>query len=505
MAKKLTIKGQISSITQQRGLPGITIVAYENNQRLGRALSGLDGFFTIANCNVTKKKKLLKSIMTARTLSATNLRLMLFYGNQQIDVNQCFALEKNGELFVHVPVELPQVNKTVELDVQTMKVLNDIASKPDHTNVLNKLSSALSDIADLTPTSNDSTGSPSRSRTSGDLQTIVDNAFTDVLGRNLNVGNLKTFIASLEQAFPGEQDGAKTKYLWNPRTYAVLSELGGGISGAQASIYHQARSAWEDIEPLLNNLTPITLKADTEKAEAIRAIVQTEMIELVNELGYEGGPRVQRVDYLFRILGDENSGLVEQLKDAFAIDRKDVVTVEDEEQYTHQIMIENRIEALKQSWEKIKIEFIDSEQKYFGTQLVLISRSLAVVADAVEETMNVMDSVGLGPSERKTLLLEWNDTNNKNQKQSLLLGDMLEWIQAFARDEGPRLAVNGGVPGVKVIAETAKELEQLVKTASTSKQKNIGFNRQRVENSLKVLVSHLADVQKRAKDALPKP
>jgi hypothetical protein len=504
MAEIMTFEGQIYSTTQNRGLSGVLITAYENGQKLGSAMSDGNGNFMLTRCKIASRVNIFNAVQVSQNLGGTNLSFVVNYAGGQAVVTPSSAFERNNALFVFIPFAYPEVNNTVQLDAQAINALTAIANKPDNTGVLNELKTALSDIAELTPTSGDSGGPSSRNRADGDLQATVDNAFTDVLGRNLNVGNLKTFTASLERAFPGEeQEGGKTKYSWNPRTYAVLSELGGGMSGAQASIYHQARSAWEDIEPLLNNLTPITLKADAEKAEAIRAILHTEMVELVNELGYEGGPRVQRVDYLFRILGDENSGVVKQLKDAFAIDRKDIITVENEEQFTNQIMIENRIEALKQSWGKIKKEFIDSKPKYFGTQLVLISRSLSVVADAVEETMNVMDSVGLGPSERKTLLLEWNDPMNKNQKQSILLGDLLEWVQNFARDEGPRLAVDGGIPGVEVISETAKELRQLVRSASTPQRAHKGFKRQRVKSSLEELVSHLADVQQRAEDVLP--
>src|SRR5437660_93036 len=42
--------------------------------------------------------------------------------------------------------------------------------------------------------------------------------------------------------------------------------------------------------------------ADPQDTEAVRAIIRSEMGELVNELGMPRGPRVQRVDSLFSLL-----------------------------------------------------------------------------------------------------------------------------------------------------------------------------------------------------------
>lgn len=493
MADKIMINGQVYSTTEDRGLPGIDIYAYDDNRYiadtfLGSARSGRDGQFSLMVDAEDKEDWLrqLNNRLRNRRKTFPDIFFEVYGAGQLLGVSETVMDVRDSSMWVDIQVEYPP---------------DDAREDPITQRDLKEALAAISDIADLTPTSRDASGRYGRSRTESDLQAIVENAFTDVLGRNLNVGNAKTFTASLERAFPGEQKGDHTKYMWNPRTYAVLSELGGGLSGAQASIYHQARAVWEDVELLLNNLTTIDPKADVEQMEAVRAILHTEMVELVNELGYEGGPRVQRANYIFNTLLNPSPlgrpGLLQQLKDAFSIDRSDVITVEDEEQYTHLIMIEQRIKALEQSWRAIESEFIGAKQgKYLGTQLVLISRSLAVVADAVEETMNVMDSVLLGPSERKTLKL---DLGTQGQ---ILLGDLLEWVQTFASDEGPTLAVEGGIRGVETIYGIADQLQQLVEAVSKAKSDHNGFKKLRVRRSLEELARHLDDVRQRAEETL---
>ncbi len=494
MIDKITIKGQLVSTTEKRGLPGIDIYAYDKNyllgdKFLGSARTGREGYFSMIVEKGDKddlfnqiEKRLKKEIDIF-----PDIIFEIYAGGSLISVQEIGDDVDDDSMIVEIRVAYPVIEE------------NDNRLSPED---IKEALSAITDIADLTPTSQDAGGRRGRgSNGESIIKDLVDNAFTDVLGRNLHVDNVKTFTASLERAFPGEHKGSTMKYEWNPRTYAVLSELGGGISGAQASIYHQAHSVWEDVEILLNNLMTIDPKADVEQMEAVRSILKTEMVELVNELGYEGGPRIQRVNFIFdTILKPSPMGrpsLLEQLRSAFSIDRSDVVTVQDEEQYTHLIMVEQRIAALYQSWQAIENEFIGTKQgKYLGTQLVLISRSLAVVAGSVDETMSVMDSVSLGPNERKTLQLDLG------QFGPMLLGDLLEWVQTFTTVEGPTLATDGGIRGVEAIYGTLDKLQQLVEKAAKAKSDHIGFNRSRVRRTLEELGRHLNDARERAKETL---
>ncbi|MCB0133049.1 MAG: DUF1416 domain-containing protein, partial [Caldilineaceae bacterium] len=128
--------------------------------------------------------------------------------------------------------------------------------------------------------------------------TLVQNTFRDVLGWRVKGSDHKGFLTALGQSFSSETTDEQTTWRWTPRSYTVQVESG-AITGAQASIYTRAKNALDQSLPLLEGLTSLGTDTDTEEELALRAIIESEFTELVNELGYEGGPRIQRVETLF--------------------------------------------------------------------------------------------------------------------------------------------------------------------------------------------------------------
>src|SRR5205823_6215997 len=107
------------------------------------------------------------------------------------------------------------------------------------------------------------------------------------------------------QAFSVREVEGHTEWAWTPRSYAVQADMG-AVTGAQASVYARARAALDQSLPLLVGLFALRPDSDQEDMEAIRAIVRSELTELVHELGTVGGPRVQRVDTFFKaLLGEQ--------------------------------------------------------------------------------------------------------------------------------------------------------------------------------------------------------
>ena len=84
-----------------------------------------------------------------------------------------------------------------------------------------------------------------------------------------------------------------------------------------------------------------------------------------------------------------------------------------------------------------------NQSAFFGTQLVLISRQLSVILETVNEVRFALDSVFIGPSERQTLLLQFQG----NDPPPIFIEDMLNELQDFFSDEGPRLLRDGGRTG----------------------------------------------------------
>src|SRR5262249_16055854 len=190
----------------------------------------------------------------------------------------------------------------------------------------------------------------------------------------------------------------------------IAAEMG-AVTGAQASIYSRARAMLDQSLPLLNGISPLRPDFDLEDSEAIRAIVRSSLTELVGELGREGGPRISRVDEPFDLLllGEHSSlrdtenvaGQLGLLRDRFGMRRQFVNTIGEEQNLTNFLILVDNSNSLRQTWISQRHFFdLKGTDVFLGTQMVLLSRALAVVAESVEEAYFAMDSVFLGQAER---------------------------------------------------------------------------------------------------------
>lgn len=368
----------------------------------------------------------------------------------------------------------------------------------------------------------------------GSLQQLVDSAFSEVLSRNPQ-NDPKAFLDSLTKAFTPQEINGRTTYNWTPGTYnTVQTELGGGVSGAQASLYHRAKSALNEMLPLLDKLYPLNSSADQQNMEAARSIVRTEIIELVNELGTQGGPRAQRVDSLFQLLiGDIGTddpyevvgGQLRELADIFGLIRSRVNTVDEEQNYGNYLIIRDYIVSLRGSWKTYSEN--SGSGAFVGSQLVLLSQALSVVAESVNEVYRIMDLVFLGPAERQSVWIDFTKTIVKTTEDSLPPGhfplpdgklykdglqltppmsieSLLSWTIRFATQEGPSLARSGGKIGIaKSLAQTADKLMILMQAASYVPVPNTAFRRAGVIRAMKDLAFQLYQVKRLAQELIP--
>jgi hypothetical protein len=295
------------------------------------------------------------------------------------------------------------------------------------------------------------------------LGQIAAKAVSDVLGWKANAADPKGFIGSLTQAFALTTVEGHVEARWNPRTYAVQTDLGGGISGAQASLYTRATDALNQSLPLLDGLYPLDPDADPEYVKALREMARSQMNEIVKEFGTLGGPSILRVNTYFHILlgspqhiqfqpptrpefdPDKIKGTLGTLRDTYGIyflDNPFSNSMEDERDVTNFRVISDYMTSLLQTWISNGqfFELGSTSPNFFGTQLVLLSRQYSVIAETVNEVRFALDSVFIGPAERQTLLLEFTN----DQFPAIFIEDLLREIEDHATDEGPRLLQDGG-------------------------------------------------------------
>jgi hypothetical protein len=350
---------------------------------------------------------------------------------------------------------------------------------------------------------------PSATRTTGavpasPLGHLVENALREVLAWRPRTSDPKGFVAALNQVFTISEKEGHTEFAWTPRSYAVQADMG-AVTGAQASIFSRAKAALDQSVPLLEGLFALRSDDDKEDIEAIRAVVISKMTELVNELGQVGGPRLPRIDdYFDSLLGlgvqndpEEVDGLFGQMRDEFGLERALINTIDEEQNLTNYLIVVDHVISLRRSWDNLR-HFFDQQgtNVFLGTQLVLLSRALGVVAESVQELYFVMDSVFLGAAERQTVQL---DLALNGRTYRLTIDELFTWVERFCTEEAPQLIRDGGKDGVIAFRSTVRQLQQLVTAAfdlarSSSSNPQRGFHHERTVAALEEVVNHVKRV-----------
>jgi hypothetical protein len=358
--------------------------------------------------------------------------------------------------------------------------LTDLAAFPVLTEEVGFPPSPLARSGSITPSA------PGVSGTGG-LGQAAANAIADVLGWKTKPNDPKAFLGALTQSFELTEFEGHIESKWIQRSYATQTDLSGGISGAQASLYTRARFALDESLPLLDGLTPLDPNVDLEEAEAARQVVRAQMTELVNEFAFLSGPRISRVNqYFLLLLGqilpvppitspptietdpDKITGNLGNLRSVFGLATivyptgslvgsvSDLInTIQDEQNVTNFRVLSDYLTSLAQSWvSNYQFFVLGGNQPFFGTQLVLISRQLQVVAEMVDELRFVLDSVFLGPAERQTIQLNFDPLVTPNTPP-IFLEDLLVWIQNLATVEGPNMIQGSGKFGVAQVVQIA--------------------------------------------------
>jgi hypothetical protein len=367
------------------------------------------------------------------------------------------------------------------------------------------------------PLSQPSTGTGGGALKGGSLGQVAASAVADVLGWKLKAGDPKGFVGALTQAFNLTESEGHVTASWIPRTYAVQSDLSGGISGAQASLYARAQDALTQSLPLLNGLYALKPDADQEDVEALREVVRDQMTQLVNELAYSGGPRVQRVNQYFTLLlgivptvpaavvtdsdAIPGSSTLGNLREVFGVYTQRggqggpsnpwVNTLEDEQDATNFRILADYLTSLAITWANNYQFFgLNSTLPFLGTQLVLISRQLSVVAELVNEVRFTLDSVFIGPAERQTLQLPL--------PTPIMMEDLLVWIYSLVSDEAPGVIQSGGKFGAYQIAQVVETLQGQVYAAINLPPGILGippgFFTARVQRSMRTLNDQLIEL-----------
>lgn len=296
---------------------------------------------------------------------------------------------------------------------------------------------------------------------------VTQDLLRQILGWRYRSDDTKGFMAALTKTFALTEVEGHTQWTVVPQNYMMQADMG-EITGAQASLYARAKAAVDLSTPLLLSLFALRPDADPGDMEAMRSIIGQELPQLVAELGQPAGPRVQRVDSIFKLLigahpdykdPEAVQGHLGQLADRFGLQRRWVNTVEDEQNLTNFLILVDYVNSLFQTWDAQKKYFSrgGKAEPYLGTQLYLVSQALESVLEAVHGAYDAMDSVLIGAAERQTTELRfW-------QEPYLTAAELLGWAEDFAQNEGKQLLQpDTGKDGVVAFRSTINRISYLV-------------------------------------------
>jgi hypothetical protein len=361
-----------------------------------------------------------------------------------------------------------------------------------------------SDVGYRAPRPTDGGGGPA---TTVSLRRTVQGALGQVLGRQPRTSDTRSFLASLNQVFQATTVEERVVYTWVPRTYSGQTDLGGGVTGAQASLATRARVSLANALPLLDGLYSLREDADPDLITSTRAIIRSELTEIVEEFELEGGPRTPRVDGLFDLLLEQTfltstepsdlvRGHLKLLAGEMGLNAANVNSLDEESNLTSFIALNDYVTSIFESWKTFRDGGIGTD---LGTQFVSLARALSVAFEAVDEVNDAMDSVFVGMAERQ--VATFADPVSKGR---VSVGDLLSWVQVFTSDEAPTLIHEGGRRGAQAVIPTARRLAQLIDRLLSALEIDPdlpdGLRQPRVQNPLLELKGHMIRVERLASE-----
>jgi hypothetical protein len=336
---------------------------------------------------------------------------------------------------------------------------------------------------------------------SGNLGQSARDAIAKVLGRRPRLDDPASFVSALNANFSTREFEGRTVTDYQPKGYLGGPGSGSVVSGAQASIFIRAQGILENALELLQRVEPLSLEPDEDDIAISRGLITDDLSALVAEIGNEGGPRQQKIDLLFNKLTGTGlgkdydteanlggtkygfgGGEVGRLAELLGFDSEDIENVSDEQNVQDYRSFQADLAELLNACNQLR----DDNNSFLGIRLVKLSRCLEAVSESIEELEGVMDSVNIGPIERR-------NTQIKFTTGAMSVADFLSWVSDFSAGQGINTVRGGNTHSVKQLASTVVAMDGLAKEWGTPGKLAPSFEHPRVKRSLGELSQRLSD------------
>jgi hypothetical protein len=299
------------------------------------------------------------------------------------------------------------------------------------------------------------------------LERQVERALAQVLGHSPGRGD-GSFTSALEAAFPIDCYGnisaapARGAVSMYANGNGVAGKLANQLSVEQGALYRQALTIAGDTQRVLAGLEPFVEIGDKQKIEALRALIRSELGELIDEFGRVDKPRPQRVEAYFDELIGPNGHVIQFGHRAF-LDRQLAVptTPDDESQLAGFELLRRYIDMLRTAWNHYNQPRINQRFPAFSDRLTRAQTLLPSIAAANDTFMASMSAVGFADAERRTEAARFTrlvPANAIPPLPGLTVSDLNEWIDRFANIEAPTVLSESGQYGLQSVTDQADRL-----------------------------------------------
>ncbi|MBK8034477.1 MAG: hypothetical protein IPK17_34245 [Chloroflexi bacterium] len=344
--------------------------------------------------------------------------------------------------------------------------------------ILKEVAGSLRDLVAIQPTKGGN-GTGSQSYPS-EIETAVADAARDLLGKRVAARDGKGLISALSRVFEFEVVDGHRSARWRPPTYAVETELGAQLTGAQASLYQFAATGIAELRRRIDTLVAQGTDVDDDRVSGARLSFLAEVDDLLGALGSES-LRSIRIDGSFERL----EAYLEEIEEAFDFDDdENRLTVEDERAYTDFLIAEQYLNGLKDAW----VRFRDDPDVTFGTLLMELERLFAVVTEGVDEIYTMLDTLDFDAAERRATELTFSD-------EQISIAELFDWVLIFS-SKAARVLKDGGRKALPRLCSEATQLYEFMDNLVTSPPTNIRvFNHSRVIIAIAELAGYLEQVK----------
>lgn len=350
---------------------------------------------------------------------------------------------------------------------------------------IERLIQAVNEIADLIPTSAESSAelSGQTGAVGGlPLDQLVDVNIGQILGANPSK-DPQRIVALLTGAFTKQPRGAAMgDYQWRQRgSVPVDGSDGGQVAGEQATLFQELKDREEAANRLLDATVPVVLGPDEDEINEVKERIRTTISGIVAESGRPGGAVLDRIDVLLQTLGSD----LQELKEKLGLDENNPPSEEfrKELDFATAEQIRANFESLETTYIGVDTlrtvrDRLEQANDSPGTRLLRLVRAIEAIPNTVQQAYSVMNSVRFGAAERRVTGVESdNDTTTLEQ--------LFDWIEQSASTDWPASLIGGGarrseVVAVRLAAERQSEkLSQLTRdnNARLKQLMEIGANR----------------------------